>query len=158
MVDARFHYRIYGEAATDYDRVCDVETPLGVLPVGPGHGLVLGSLYEISAAWLTNPRHGGPTLVRCEWAEDQASEDQALADWMRACALILYDFIPGNAISEVVLPATGTSRHQTFREVAEPSLTQVVHSDADRPPLTRMLGVRPVDVNGGERRIRTSEG
>jgi hypothetical protein len=61
-----------GDAVTDYDRACAVDDYLGVLEVGPGHGLVLGD-EPMQTAFI--PSAEGGVLVRWGCA---ASEDAVL--------------------------------------------------------------------------------
>lgn len=58
-----------GRAATDYDRACDVEGYVGVIPVGEGQGLVLGDMPMPVAWW---PDSGG-ILVRWMAADSEGA-------------------------------------------------------------------------------------
>ncbi|CAL9599208.1 immunity 21 family protein [Streptomyces sp. enrichment culture] len=55
------------EAASDYDRACEVDGPVGLLPVGDGAALVLG---DEPAATAYLPEHG--VLVRWIAADTEA--------------------------------------------------------------------------------------
>ena len=45
--------------ATDYDRACDVNDLLGLIPVGDGHALVLGGDEVPMSTWIAHPDGGG---------------------------------------------------------------------------------------------------
>jgi Immunity protein 21 len=74
-VSATFRATGPGTPATDYDRACDVPDELGVLEVGPGHGLVLGDEPAATAWW---PLPDGGLLVRWHHAESEAAVLAAL--------------------------------------------------------------------------------
>ncbi|WP_432053600.1 immunity 21 family protein [Streptomyces sp. bgisy022] len=73
------------EAASDYDRACDVDGPVGLLPVGDGAALVLGD-EPAATAYLLEHR----TLVRWIAAD---TEDDLLA--CVPAALETADWEPG---------------------------------------------------------------
>ena len=55
----------------DYVRACDAPYPAGLLKVGPGFGLVIGSQDHVSAAqWLRLPGARGIVLVGWSYAEE----------------------------------------------------------------------------------------
>src|SRR5437868_5069553 len=73
VVEARFRWRDPSAPATDYDRACDVDDWLGVLPVGPSEGLVLGG-DPTPTAWRSDAPDAG-TLVR--WIVADSGADVA---------------------------------------------------------------------------------
>ncbi|SRR6266498_2046078 len=57
-------------ADTDYGRACDVPKPAGLLPVGPGQGLVIAGNPAMTY-WVDTPnRTGGDLVVPRAWADD----------------------------------------------------------------------------------------
>ncbi|MFD6920528.1 immunity 21 family protein [Streptomyces sp. NPDC059944] len=71
------------EMSSDYDRACDVEGSIGLVPVGDSRALVLGD-EPASTSYL--PEHG--TFVRWSAAE---SEDELLAVVPSALATAVWD-------------------------------------------------------------------
>ncbi|MET7385793.1 immunity 21 family protein [Streptomyces sp. NPDC005529] len=71
------------EMSSDYDRACDVEGSIGLVPVGDSRALVLGD-EPASTSYL--PEHG--TFVRWSAAE---SEDELLAVVPAALATAVWD-------------------------------------------------------------------
>jgi hypothetical protein len=71
VVDAIFRFSMnLASPATDYDRACDVNDLLGVIPVGDGHALVLGDEVPMST-WIAHPDgRGGDIVVLMQWADD----------------------------------------------------------------------------------------
>ena len=57
--------------ATDYDRACDVNDLLGLIPVGDGHALVLGGDEVPMSTWIAHPDgRGGDIVILMQWADD----------------------------------------------------------------------------------------
>ena len=69
----------HGIDTDDYDRSCGIDDYLGLLDVGSGRALVLGE-EPMATAWqlLSGPAEG--VLVRWQFADDEASVVEALAD------------------------------------------------------------------------------
>ncbi|MFD6495062.1 immunity 21 family protein [Streptomyces sp. NPDC060188] len=83
------------EMSSDYDRACDVEGSIGLVPVGDSRALVLGD-EPASTSYL--PEHG--TFVRWSAAE---SEDELLAVVPSALATAVWDpevqwLVPGPVV------------------------------------------------------------
>jgi hypothetical protein len=79
VVEATFRWDGPDSPATDYDRACDVDGYVGVIPVGAGHAVVLGD-EPCATAWYS--RTAGDTgeyglLVR--WVHANDDEDVLLA-------------------------------------------------------------------------------
>lgn len=72
----------HGYDTSDYDRVCSINDYLGVLDVGPGQGLVLGE-EPMPTAWRSFPEWPGGMFIRWQWAEDDNSVLEAIADLQR---------------------------------------------------------------------------
>ena len=88
VVEATLRWRLNSDAATDYDRACDVNNPAAVLDVGSSWGLVLNDIS--SAAWMQPVVDQPFFIVHVEYADD--SSDEAIfeayttcnqADWKR---------------------------------------------------------------------------
>lgn len=76
------HWRGYlgpssDESGSDYARACAIDETLGILPIGPGQGLILGD-EPLSTAWLPLPGLRGGLIVRWRWAPDEAAVLAAL--------------------------------------------------------------------------------
>jgi hypothetical protein len=74
VVEARFRWNPE-QPASDYDLACDVAGYTGVLPVGPGWGLVIGDEPN-PARWLA--RDDGGIIVRWEAAPSDEAMDAAI--------------------------------------------------------------------------------
>jgi hypothetical protein len=77
-VVSRFRWAGPGTPATDYDRACDVEGYVGIIPVGGGTALVLGDAPHSTAWWPL--RSGGGILVRWEYAPSEERVEAALEE------------------------------------------------------------------------------
>lgn len=67
-----------GGVASDHDRACDIEAPLGPLAVGAGYGVVLGD-EPLGTTWFPDSEHRGGMIVRWRYAPDRAAVIAALA-------------------------------------------------------------------------------
>ena len=101
---------------TDYDRACDVNDYLGLIEVGPGHGLVLGDA-PLRTTWFGDGQHSGGYLVRWVQANSDAevrqimTTDLSTLPWVdgasldvEAVPLVLFDSgLPGDQVGEDAL-------------------------------------------------------
>src|SRR5687767_15306764 len=73
----------HGTETDDYDRSCGIDDYLGLLDVGSGRALVLGE-EPMPTAWqfLSGPAEG--MLIRWQWADDDESVVEAIADLSKA--------------------------------------------------------------------------
>lgn len=74
VVEAVFRWAGEGTVATDYDRACDVNKYIGVIPVGTGQAIVIDDDVPMSA-WLPGESGTGSILVLEEWSCDLRSAD-----------------------------------------------------------------------------------
>ena len=111
-VEATFRWQGSGPAS-DYDRACDVQDYVGVIPVGAGSALVLGD-EPLPTRWISTP--DGGLLARWIFAESDAAAEQALTripaelSWepvgafvVRSSPLRLIDSADGG--SDLILPS-----------------------------------------------------
>jgi hypothetical protein len=127
---------------TDYERACAVEDYLGLITVGPGHGLVLGD-EPMSTAWWPFPKLQGGILVRWRWASEGASIIAALKSipdgvWapgnitlsLPGGQALLFDAAEDAATIEASLSLTlapGTYRVDTADYVPDPETALLLH-------------------------------
>lgn len=106
------------DLSSDYDRACDVEGLVGLVPVGDSRALVLGD-EPASTSYL--PEHG--VFVRWSAAE---SEDELLAVVPAALAAAVWDpevrwHVPGPVVLfDAAWPGTASERTDHLRVALEP--------------------------------------
>lgn len=122
------------EAASDYDRACEVDGVVGLLPVGDSAALVLG---DEPAATAYLPEHG--TFVRWSAA---ASEDELLAGVPVALATADWkDEVSWEVPGTVVLfdsawPGSDTQRTDCLKVALEPGRYEVRAANVQPGPET----------------------
>ncbi len=70
---------MHGIDTSDYDRACAIDDYLGLLDIGPGQGLALGE-EPMPTAWRSFPEWAGGMFVRWQWADDDDSVVNAIAE------------------------------------------------------------------------------
>jgi len=73
----------HGINTGDYDRACGIDDYLGLLDVGSGRALVLGE-EPMPTAWLPLSGSAEGMVVRWQWADDDESVVEAIADLSKA--------------------------------------------------------------------------
>ncbi|MFD7697422.1 immunity 21 family protein [Streptomyces sp. NPDC059374] len=128
------------ETASDYDRACEVDAPVGLLPVGDGAALVLGD-EPASTAYL--PDHG--VFVRWCAADSEAAllagipSALATADWGRE----VHWKVPGPVVLfDSAWPGRETERTEHLRVGLTPGAYAVRAAHARPGPETWMILVQ----------------
>ncbi|MGI5452902.1 immunity 21 family protein [Streptomyces sp. CA-249302] len=122
------------ENASDYDRACEVDGFVGLLPVGDSAALVLGD-EPASTAFL--PEHG--TFVR--WCAAN-SEDELLAEVPQALATAEWGEevrwqVPGDVLLfDCAWPGTDTERTDSLKVALEPGRYAVRAANVQPGPET----------------------
>ncbi len=70
VVEAASRWAGVGSAATDYDRACDVNDYIGVIPVGDGQAVVIDREVPMST-WISGEDGSGYLVVPVEWDADE---------------------------------------------------------------------------------------
>jgi hypothetical protein len=78
VVEAEFRWT-EGGTATDYDRACDIQDYVGVIPVGPGQAIVLAD-EPLPTTWISGPDNPAGYIVRWVHAPDDESVLRALQE------------------------------------------------------------------------------